>query len=544
MKSLLKRLALGAVLLSVGQILSCDLNEPTGRFFNSSAHPPQVGTLNIREIRNGQHIAGTVEITFTADSITVPISKVRIFIDGEWSMEISTPPYVFPLNTENYPQGSHVISIGVYEPNPDLGLYNIAEVPSILYSTTIVFDQARPTPIALISVVWDLQSRAPRLTWQASGDSNFYAYIIGRQANFPSPTLIDTVYDRSTTTYVDTSLHQIYGVTATYYVFVTNRVFTGSGNEMAIHFGETLPVIPNIYSYFPTRPITSPSRNEMYVMGSDSVYAVSTITNAILRRIKLTPSGFSYLTSFALAKDGSRLFVGNVQQRLLVLDVNTFDTVLTRTLSLLPSVMVAGRANRLYVADGQYINVLNANTGAFINRIAITYAGDMAISPDTTTLYVAQGYGQGLQPVYKIDIRTDSLRIELQSAPSIIRTMQLSSDGQRLYIGQVQEPPAHGYVSILDAQTLALTATIPTPGRLWDCWATPSHIYVSHCTTDPSWNCLPQGQMVAQYNASDLSLSGAWEFLTVPTTIVTSSDERYMYAYEYPTRTWIVPLQP
>ena len=80
MKPLLKRPALCAIVLCIGQAPSCDLNEPTERFFNSNAHQPKAGALDIHEIRNGQHIAGTVEIMFTVDSITVPIREVMLLI--------------------------------------------------------------------------------------------------------------------------------------------------------------------------------------------------------------------------------------------------------------------------------------------------------------------------------------------------------------------------------------------------------------------------------------------------------------------------------
>jgi WD40 repeat protein len=524
---------------------ACDLTEPE-RFYNDKVRPPQIKVLDIaREITPGRHLAGFVRFEVNLDSLKRPIERVVLLVDSTEVFSAYQPPYILQFETTLWGEGVHLILVGVVERNPDLGLLNLARFPSIIFAAPVYFDQSPSTPTVLNSVIWE--NGHPRLAWQRNNDLNFYAYIIHRDGNWGRSEGI-FIYDRATTTYLDTSISPIYGIGLNYNVAITNRVIEAPSNIVNIGFGQTLPVaFAGATSAFVRRPIYSPVRDELYFLQlsySDSIIAVSTTNNQILRSRQIP-----FPANFALSADGARLFVVSYNTGLLsILDATTFDLLKSINMSLAfggrGPAMVAGRSGRLYIAGSGLVKILNTDTNATVGEIALE-SGDglLAISPDKNMLYVGNPDYGGY--VYKLDITTDQPRIMAQDTASFwIRAMQLSPDGRRLYI-LPDFPAPQSLIEIWDAATLRrigeLSVRFERPeDRIFDFFVAFSHVYVAFSRTIPEGLYFLPGR-IEQFEASSLSTRQFWDFVQVPITMVTSREERNLYVFA--NKSCIVPLQ-
>ena len=518
-------------------LLSCDLIVPSDRFYNENAQPPKVESLDISEIKPGQHLAGNVMFNVNLESVNSPIDVVHLIVDTTIVFSNYNPPYTLILDTQAWSEGEHLISVGVVETVPNIGLVGLTGYPSLIFTCNVVFDQTPPNAVMLQSVIWE--NGHPRLSWTQNNDLNFYAYFIMKDGNFgtfPPPFVgagIDTIYDISTTTYLDTKASPIYGLSLNYKINVTNSVEAASSNAINIRFGDTIAV--NDHQI--VRPIISPIREEVYFLESqtyDTLKAVSTVSNTIVRSREFnSPSP----KTIALSKDGLKLFIAsNNSNSLSVIDAATFNTIVTLNSTLMgASSMVTGRPNRLYTTTyGGNIKIINANTGVEIGEILIDAPnGVLTISPDNNTLYVAKGTS-----VYKVDVSTDNAQvISQQTASHNVKLIQLSLDGTKIYLGHVWESPSN-FVDIWDSETLTSVGRVTAPEQLFDFFVTSSHIYLSESRDLPEGQYFLPGRVV-QYNIESLTPQNFWDFVIVPRKIVTTSQSLYAQGKDH----WlVVPL--
>lgn len=512
-------------------LLSCDLIAPSDRFFNENAQPPKVEPLDISEIKPGQHLAGKVLFNVNLESVNSPIARVDLFVDSTLVFSAFNPPYTLELDTEVWSEGEHLIAVGVIETRPNIGLLAVVDFPSLIFSANVVFDQTPPTAVTLQSVIWE--NGHPRLSWTKNNNLNFYAYIISKDANFgpfPPPldgAGIDTIYDSSTTTYLDTSTSQFYEISSDYQVNVSNRAEVAPSNIINIRFGETIAVNGDQIA----RPIISPIREEVYFLESypsNTLKAVSTVSNTVVRSRQFN---FPFPKTFALSKDGSKLFIVSFNSdSLSVIDPTTFNIIMTASSSVRgASSMVIGRPNRLYmttiIQTGGWVKIIDTNTGAEIGEILIDATdGILTISPDNNTLYVARETS-----VYKVDVSTDNAQvISQQTASHNVRSLQLSSDGTKIYLGHVFGPPSN-FVDIWDSETLTSIGRVTAPEQLFDFFVTSTHIYLSESRDLPEGRYFLPGRVV-QYNIESLNPQKFWEFVIVPRMIVTAGNSQFLYA--------------
>ena len=484
---------------------SCDLNDPTNRFLDSSAQEPRVVLLDSVGIRSGQHLAGTVMLEVPPISLNSPITSVSLIVDDSLQQRAFSPPYTFQLDTRLQNQGEHLLSIAVTETNPQIGLLGATGFPSFIFSANVVFDQAPPSPVTLQSVVWE--NGHPRLSWTRNNDLNFYAYALTEESNWSGENQIATITDQSTTTYVDTTIPMFYGIKSTYHTDVSNRNSIVPSNGVDIRFGDTLPAAASPGP----RPIMNAAGTELYTLSpypNDIITAMSTTDRTILRTRPM--SSFS---CFALSRDGSQIYVVSFSSNTFtILNAATFGVVRTSTLPFnvgTTGSIVAGRPNRVYMTSGSFatgnVKVIDANTGVVVREIT-TQAPDglLAISPDNNNLYIASGTS-----VYNVDVTTDSVRIITQrTASSPVRSMQLGSDGTRLYLGHVYAAPSN-YVDVWTADSLASITQITVPDQLWDFFVTSSSVYLSESITGGRY--FLSGRVV-QYDVASLTPQTFWDF--------------------------------
>ena len=75
---------------------------------------------------------------------------------------------------------------------------------------------------------------------------------------------------------------------------------------------------------------------------------------------------------------------------------------------------------------------------------------------------------------------------------------------------------------------------------LFDFLATPSYLYVSHSSPLPGAPYYLPGRVV-QYDRSSLAVLRSWDFIQVPSRLVSSRDEQWLYTMGF--ETWVVPAQ-
>jgi DNA-binding beta-propeller fold protein YncE len=440
-----------------------------------------------------------VEITPTADTL-VWLCDSRQFtavVKDSAGNTIAGAPITWGISPQNV---ATIDSTGLVRPLSN-GMASVtAATDSASTSAQLTIAFATPTAVAMQSLTWD--NGYPRLTWAESTDTLLCAYVVNRNGNWGDWVSTigegqDSIFDRATTTYLDTTMSQIYGMKLNYRILVANGSEFVESDSMVIEFGSTVALARNP----DVRPILNPSGDEMYLLEdpSDTLKAVSTATGAVLRNRWLL-----FANRVAMSKDGSKLFVVQVNRDSVhVLDTGTFGTTASERLNFSGSgvnAIVAGRPDRLYMTSFDFltqtsvIKIVDANTLAEMGEIGVDVEnGLLAISPDNDTLYAAQS-----DTVYKIDVSTDVAQVlDTALAGHDIRFFQLSPDGSRLYLGHVYGPPSN-FVDVWDAETLTSLGQIQVLEQHFD-------FFVTHATgilftsprrsssRNPIRRCLPSG---------------------------------------------------
>jgi YVTN family beta-propeller protein len=227
----------------------------------------------------------------------------------------------------------------------------------------------------------------------------------------------------------------------------------------------------------------TPNGGRVYLIGSNSVYAIDTASNAVVATI---PVAGIIDGAVAIAPDGSRAYVTKVSEveasasnegstheyTFEVLAIDTLSNVVTATtpLSGRPAGVAAapdGRhvyvpVNANYSRDGSHpagIEVIDTVSNAVTSTIPLPdNPMGMAIAPDGRHAYITvTGYS-----VLVIDIASNAVgaTIPLSGVPT---ALAITGDGGRVYIttfGEQIDPQTYG-VLVIDAATNAVVTTIP-----------------------------------------------------------------------------------
>ena len=514
-------------------VLSCDLIEPEETFYNVDAEPPVEVEWDFLDIKQGQHLAGNIMFTFNPDTITDSIFNVIFVLDTSFISTAYSPPYNFSLNTAEYSEGEHVIALFVRERgNNNIGLLNIIEGPTAIFTTTVNFDQSSPLPVTLLSAVW--QDRQPLLSWTKNNDLNFYSYEISRDGNWGSNNNI-VIKDQSTTSYLDITNSALIGTEINYTVSVNNRAESSISNELNITLGEKLPIDFNL-SFSSNWPVLNFINNEIYLFEglSNTLIALSPIDNTILRETWIDFTGI-----LALNLNATELYVFSTFPTITVLNPNDFNII--RTFNL-PAGTNPGRSIAVGSNDYLYIAVTHPFSASIkrINTISGAVKDFLTLDPLPSLLAIDSDnnilYAASLNTIYKIDVSSDSAQVLSQIVISErIEDLHLSKDNLRLFVRLPAASPSR--IEILNTSNLSSANMIT--GSLWihDLYITPSFLYVSEARNSTEAKYFQPGR-VTQYDISDLSTLKSWDFVLVPTKILLSGNEEYLYSFG--STTWVV----
>jgi hypothetical protein len=527
----------GLLFLGVTFLFACEEPEP---YFNSVAKPPEIKPLTLEGLTEGQHITGTFLIEFIPEIPLSEIEMVSLWVDDVMQYGYNYPgPFEFQLDTKQWPQGEHTISIGLNEKNPpDIGLLNLAFVPSKMYSITVYFDHQPPTPVVLQSVVWNHELNTPQVNWQKNVDPNFYAYIVQWTMNgyYHDSGLI---FDRDVTTYTNPEMNNgVIGFTSTFRVWTYNRDQSVVSNEIDFTFPEILP-----YASDPAtgakQPIKSKDGNELYTLDNSGVKAFSLSNNTLVRNFSMeykNPKGF------ALSKDGTKLYVVAAYSPMItILEASTFEVIKTADPDGFAGYtafdIVCGRPDRLYIST--YLpNGLKIFDAATLEQVGEYYTrGKLAISSDNNTLFVANS---DLNPatIYSVDITTDSpVELHHQEASDVVRDIKLSADDQTLFVIHDTDYPEPGnqFIDYWNASSLASYKKLGLPNQPFSLWLDEETISIAYGNRHLNY-FEPGG--ILQYHITSGVLLNEWKFMQAPYTCLIGHDHLYAFGL----KTWIVPI--
>ena len=530
---------------------SCDLAKPT-RSFNHAARQPLIRTIDASALRPGQHLIGT--ITLRVGSLGPPTSSqvlmAKLYVDSTHVADAYSPTLQFQLDTHVAPDGPHLVSVLVYEGNPNTGLLRFTDAPSQILSTWVVFDHSPPTPVRLESVVWE--GDQPRLTWTANHDSNFAAYQVIRSSNAGiTASNLEPITDQATLTCLDDAgLIELIGTRLIYRVAVSNgEALSAPSDSLELaSVGEVVPGL--IFRGGDRQPISSRIREEFYAWNAahDSLIAWSVYTRRPLRGFQ--PGSGS---TVALSLDGNTFIVqsdplrtGNDVLRtgspvLATYSVATFAPLSSLALgqSFAGYAMVAGRADRVYMVGPDGVYALRVSDGAVLDHAALALTRPHpAASPDGRSLFIAAG-----DSLFKMDISTDALGVSVRTGiENEASDLQVGWDGRRLYLGNTLTGPS--FLEVYDAGTLGRVGVVFPPGlaQLYAFRVSARHLYASYAMQGPPGSKYVQGG-VSQIDLTGLTGLRWWGFVQVPQGLVASRDSGMLFASAFETW-WISTTSP
>lgn len=522
--------------------MACEDPEP---YYNKEAAPPEEHSWVVSGITEGQHLAGTVQLTFEPDFPVDEIAYVELMVDEQAVYGISTPPFEFLVDTRQWPDGGHDLTIGVHEINPpDMGLLNLANIPSKMYTTSVYFDQTPPTPVVIESVLWNEAMQTPEVTWQKNNDANFYSYTIQWIVNgyyYDS----GPIYDQNVTSYANPALNNgAIGFDCSYRVFVYNRDQTAVTDWISFSYPESLQPID--VSIGGKRPILSKSGNELFTLDNDGVKAFSLVTNTVVRSYDMS---YKYPMGFALSKDGTKLYVlASNPSFIVVLNASDFEVIQSTELEFTGMNIICGRPDRLYVStyspyDGP-LKILDAFTLSVVGSLDIGAPnGLLEISPDNNILYIADpSYAQYTDAsVSAVDVSTDEPEILYQRAgfANKVRDIKISDDGATLFVVHDYDwpTPSNKFVDCWNANTLLSYKNLPVPDLPFNITVQGSSLFAAYGVGE--YNHYDPGGII-QYETTGGTVMKDWKFMRAP--YACEKAGAYNRLYVFGDKTWIVPL--
>ena len=207
-------------------MLSCDFFTEPAPFSNTEARPPQSKHYARINLQPGATVTGGFFLEFVPDEGGSQIKNIQFFIDSTLMTDATSRPNEYFVDTKGFGVGSHNLSFVVFLKNPDQGLLNPFHLPSVTYSTTLVFaDLPLPPRPENIVLHW-IYLGHPRITWDypSGADSLVDYFVIAR--TFPTR-LTDTVFSHSHV-FTDSSLVDDSGNNQFYFV--------GAGNALGINY--------------------------------------------------------------------------------------------------------------------------------------------------------------------------------------------------------------------------------------------------------------------------------------------------------------------
>lgn len=361
------------IILLTGIIFSsCTLITDPDRIYNQNAHPPQAYSFNFDEIPPGKHINGTVIVNFDPPDIPSDVRSVRIFVDDTLRYSASKLPCQVFLYTYNYPEGTHLLSFYVYLDNDSTGLLNVLGAPSRIYETTVYVDRTPPDTVVISEPA--AGSNGIQINWTESVNLNFYAYILYKAILNDEFTAIDTIYNKTGTSYVDTEKVNLVGVKYRYRVDVATDpelITRASSNIAAYIFGQK---IKYNFTHLQGGPFLSEKQSRFYFLADNKLISFSTVDESLVQETQLSGlfAGSSGSVTCTFNRDESRIYLYKVSDNILSI-LNSSDLSVIKTL--VPDQgggqLLVPDNNRIVFNDYDGIRLIDINNNVLLKSLIL-----------------------------------------------------------------------------------------------------------------------------------------------------------------------------
>ncbi|MBL7960904.1 hypothetical protein JNL27_11770 [bacterium] len=519
-------LAAAIVVVMSSYCAGCDPFYSTDESYNFHTRPPETLASRVTdfgELKNGQHVAGYLEVSFTPDTLVDVIEGIGFCMDGDCD------PYYYggmgtiirTIATATYPSGPHVLEFYVLLRDSVLGLGLImGHYDTLSYKTTLIFDQTPPTKVDSVKAVKDGDSI--RVSWQPVPDSNFYAYVVKSYVIASSQIIMtsnnlrstDTIYDRVNTLFTDTAIDSIYGLSYVYQVENFNRVSTNLSD-------------PAVYSFYPfgsyfwpfadgaihVGPVFMPGKNEYLITYNDQIIKASYPENTILGSTSSIGN-----SRIAMNTNGSKM-VNYIHPNLKVVttsDMNLYSQIpFTAEQIINPDLEIVWGDSDRFVMDSFIVSVLENGITQKLPFPAIRTAK----LPNSNIVYITSGY-----ELATLDFNGDTVQIVDNQFTLPIFQFNADPSLNRLYVTYYADLQN---IHVLETPGLTEVGQINLPSYGYSLVASQNGLFVSYAYTEAG--TVIQGR-VTRFDKQNLLPLNHYDF-SYQGRIVLTPDGTSMYVF-------------
>lgn len=375
-------------------LYSCNITNPSA-YINKSAHAPVLSQIAVHGVQPGQAVHGTITVSIDSLPPTLKVWKVELYESDTLRSGAYGPPYNLTLDTRNLPGGLDTLVINILlAQDSTLGLLNgliLTTSNDLRFSLSIpvVVNNSLPGGPQNVSCVWNSY---PVLSWSPSQDQDFRAYIVHRY--WPGA-LVDTIFDRATTSFSDQSIQPVYGSCVGYTVSIWNGYSESASDSVYLVHGTMLSK-PGIGVFL----AASPNLDEAYLAtvnasGQTAEYlrAFSTITDELTDSL---PSPIDAV-HLSLSSDGSIISYFDLNshaiKRLSVSGFNPLPDITIGSYGDYPSAIAVARDRIVISTIYGDLDMFDAATGKLIDLRKQFFTSNslplLVSAPNSDTVFAA-----------------------------------------------------------------------------------------------------------------------------------------------------------
>ena len=446
-------LLLGALLLPACEITGPDV-VPEQSVNETTAVEAEIGDFHTNDC-----VAGMIHLTLPANLQTFEIRRVAVLVDTLVITSIYDPPFSTSVDTRNFPSGSHLVALAVYERQPTLGMHNLLDMPRLVCGTTVAFDQTPPSKVEGLRISCD---GSTVIQWNQTTSPAFKAYLVGASITsnyFPNTyNYRDTITSRTTTTWRINTAAVPPGATVGVSITVNNGAQLGPFNTLSGVVGTPIPVASPILRFW-----NHPTRSESYAWSQDGrMYVLTAKGDSVLRSSGILGSG-----DVIFSQNGSRFSMFSPGARTITAYSTDDFSPFLPSITLPNDVTVYSTAvlspnGRFYVANADgAIWAIDQSTGTVVGTTTLAYGTwygpQMAVSRDSAYLYCTDR----MNGISKVNIRNAVPVVESRvDMGNLIYALGFSPDGQYL----IATHYGGASVYLLNPGDLTIAADLPLPG--------------------------------------------------------------------------------
>lgn len=530
----LRGIFLIAVSACMFSIASCGFLQPKAAVNGEAGHVPGIKLLVFKD---GQHVAGTINLTVVPDSTPAQIQQLSLEVD-------STPINSLKLNTTDFSQGNHVLHFRAVVTSPTSGLVNLQGGIIDTLNVPLVFDQIAARQVSGFSI--SDSDGHPLLSWSPNPFSSFLCYVIERNG-----AIIDTNFSEATASFLDTSYTLADFDAVSYQVGTSNGGSVVYCSARTLWEGQSLSLVPTSVSLDYSR-VTGVLENVGNAVVFESDYEVIHSDYSV--------NDYSYLTSVStqtsdiqsqaeLPAEGSPGLYGKSLDGIRILEWHGGSVVVRDTsLQVLaqaaigsgppgPAIAV-GLNDKLFSSNGNGALYVYAEDGAFVGSYNNVFDGParyLSISPDGTTMLAADNKG-----IKRYVLSADSAVLKLQS-PVTDKIGLMHCDWNDSLVFVTRQSTTVEKWNLLTLKSIgsfsqpasvqpASDVTAMTAGSKYLCVA-----YTIQNNNHPA-------SIVVEYDISTGGQIRTWTLPSVAQSLMGSEDGRYIFACTS-SHQWIIDLE-